>query len=86
MNNCNECLYAHDGICQNTACSFDIEDNCYEFQSKSTYDMGYKQGRAEAFDKAIEYFIEHAHEVYAHVSARDFICDSLEQLKEQICI
>lgn len=48
MNNCNECLYNHDGICQNDECSFDLEDNCYGFESKSTYDRGYKQGRADA--------------------------------------
>ncbi len=49
----------------------------------TSYECGYQQGRADAIDDAIEYFIEHAHEVYDHVSARDYIGDRLEQLKEQ---
>lgn len=36
----------------------------------------------DAIDEAINYFSDHAGEVYSHVSARDFICDRLEQLKE----
>lgn len=43
----------------------------------------YREIYNKAIDDAIEYFIEHAHEVYDHISARDFICDRLEQLKEQ---
>ena len=43
---------------------------------------GYEQGRENAIDEAIAYFEIHAHEVYNHISARDFICDRLEQLKE----
>lgn len=43
---------------------------------------GIELGRADAFDEAIAYFEIHAHEVYNHISARDFICDRLEQLKE----
>lgn len=39
--------------------------------------------RADAIDECIEYFSKHAHEIYTHISARDFICDRLEQLKEQ---
>lgn len=54
MTNCNECLYNHDGICQNDKCSFDLEDNCYEFESKSTYDRGYKKGRADALKEAFD--------------------------------
>lgn len=38
--------------------------------------------RNNAIDEAIAYFEIHAHEVYNHISARDFICDRLEQLKE----
>lgn len=44
---------------------------------------GYEKGRQDAFDEAIAYFEIHAHEVHSHVSARDFICDRLEQLKGQ---
>ena len=47
------------------------------------YTEGYKQGRADAFDECIAYYSIHAKEVYKHISARDFICDRLEQLKEQ---
>lgn len=39
--------------------------------------------RASVFDECISYFKEHANEVWQHISARDFICDSLERLKEQ---
>ena len=46
-------------------------------------DCEYAKGRADAFEECIAYFSEHASEVYKHISARDFICDRLEQLKEQ---
>ena len=42
----------------------------------------YEKGRQDAIDEAIAYFEIHAHEVYNHISARDFICDRLEQIKE----
>ena len=45
-------------------------------------EKAYKQGREDAIDEAIAYFEIHAHEVYNHILARDFICDRLEQLKE----
>lgn len=51
MTNCNECLYSYDGICQKDECSFDIEDNCYEYESRWTYDIGYQQGRADAIEE-----------------------------------
>lgn len=41
-----------------------------------------KQIRNNTLDEAIAFFEIHAHEVYNHISARDFICDRLEQLKE----
>lgn len=40
--------------------------------------------RNKAIDDAIRYFEKHAHEVCDHVSARDFICDRLEELKNKI--
>lgn len=40
--------------------------------------------RDKTLDDAIQYFEKHAHEVYDHVSARDFICDRLEELKNKI--
>jgi len=50
---------------------------------KPSADMvAYEQGRLDAIDEAIEYFSIHAHEIYDHVSARDFICDRLEMLKQ----
>ena len=39
--------------------------------------------KADVIDECIEYFSIHAKEVYEHISARDFICDTLEMLKEQ---
>ena len=42
-----------------------------------------KTVREKALDDAILYFEKHAHEVYDHVSARDFICDRLEELKNK---
>lgn len=39
--------------------------------------------RNKVLDYAIRYFEKHAHEVYDHVSARDFICDRLEELKNK---
>ncbi len=54
MSSCDECLYNADGICQNDECSFDLEDNCYEFESKSTYDRGYQRGRADALKEAFD--------------------------------
>lgn len=39
--------------------------------------------REKTIDECIEYFEVHANEVWQHVSARDFICDRLEMLKEQ---
>lgn len=44
----------------------------------------FKNGYNKALDDAIRYFEKHAHEVYEHVSARDFICDRLEELKNKI--
>ena len=54
-------------------------ESCVHKVSKADIDAVYNQ----AIDDSIEYFTEHAHEVYDHVSARDFICDRLEQLKEK---
>lgn len=47
MNSCNKCLYNNDDICQNDKCSFDSEDNCYEFEDIFTYNKGYHQGRID---------------------------------------
>ena len=32
----------------------------------------------------IDYFSEHAHEVWNHVSARDFICDNIETIAKKM--
>lgn len=54
MNNCYECIYNNDGICQNDKNSLDIEGNCWDFESRDTYDKGYQQGRADGRADAIQ--------------------------------
>lgn len=51
--------------------------------TKCKLKKAFKNGYNKALDDAIRYFEKHAHEVYDHVSARDFICDRLEELKNQ---
>lgn len=51
--------------------------------TKCKLKKAFKNGYNKALDDAIRYFEQHAHEVYNHVSARDFICDRLEELKNQ---
>lgn len=55
---------------------------CNDRGMHSSYAMlKYNEGYNKALDNAIEYFTEHAKEIYNHVSARDFICDRLEGMK-----
>lgn len=48
------------------------------------YKRGYTQAISDLTDNLIEYFSKHAHEVYSHVSARDFICDNIDMISEKM--
>lgn len=75
---CDDCIYTtDDNVCTCEDVIFDIEDECLSKIDTETYNRIYNK----AIDDSIVYFEEHASEVWNHISARDFICDSLEELK-----
>ena len=58
----------------------DFDIKCLFCDSTLYADQRYSEGYNQALENAIKYFTEHAKEVYDHVSARDFICDRLEEM------
>ena len=67
--------------CPTSYClEFMVKDNCLKCAERQLAEYE-KQIRNAAIDDCIEYFSLHAKEIHEHVSARDFICDRLEQLK-----
>lgn len=50
----------------------------------SLINMGYTKAINDLTNNLINYFSKHAYEVWDHVSARDFICDNIEMISENI--
>lgn len=55
----------------------------HELNNKE-YRAGYVDGVNALTNRLIDYFTEHAHEVWDHVSARDFVCDNIEVISEKL--
>ena len=76
----NKCVGYCDGEC------ISIEDCPYQENVYTKVDFGkynYNTVADKLAERLVNYFEEHACEIWGHVSARDFICDGIEEITEE---